>query len=185
MLQVRSFSNVGPILLSRIVIDLDGNIARVQAVLPIASRPGNPVFLPRTRVDVIRLKTTNRTELLATIGDRAACLRIRDAANSGRAIETIGLRFDVHNSRLMSHCDPGRRPSGRPSAPKKKGQGYRVRPRPPASGVVPRSSEGAGGPPSGLSLVFYGLSVSSKRLPNVPQCAYNAHHKRNGPSQRS
>jgi len=44
ILEFRLPANLGPILLSYIFIDLDGNVTHVETILSVAARPGNPIL---------------------------------------------------------------------------------------------------------------------------------------------
>jgi len=56
-LQLRLLANLGPILFSHILIDLNRNVADVQTILAVAAWAGDSIFLSRLRVAVIRLET--------------------------------------------------------------------------------------------------------------------------------
>jgi hypothetical protein len=56
-LKLRLLANLGPILLSHILIDLNRNVADVQTILTVAAWAGDPIFLSRLHVAVVRLET--------------------------------------------------------------------------------------------------------------------------------
>lgn len=92
-------SDVPPILLTHVVINLDGRAAAMQRVTAVALRTGNPEVVACLDVVVVRLKTQPFEALKApaAIVNRPASLLERDSTNASGPNQPPALVLDIHN----------------------------------------------------------------------------------------
>lgn len=88
-----------PVLRANIFIDFDqAGTLRVEAILSVFPRPGNPIFVAGLHFKMIPLLAALALlEFLPAILDRPTGLRESNAANSGGSVERLGLSLDVHD----------------------------------------------------------------------------------------
>jgi hypothetical protein len=93
-------SDVTPILLAHIVINLDGSAAAMQRVSAVALRARNPEVIACLHVIVIRLETQPLQTLKApaAIINRATRLGEHDTTNARRPNHTATLILDIHDA---------------------------------------------------------------------------------------
>src|SRR5439155_26836168 len=100
MNSLRLSSDVSPILLAHVLINLNGCAATIQRIAASALRAGNPVVLACLHAVVIRLEARALETLkrLTTVVKCAPALGKRDATNPRRARQTAGLALDIHDA---------------------------------------------------------------------------------------
>jgi hypothetical protein len=93
-------SNVSPILLANVFIDLNGGAATIQRIASSALRAGDPIVLACHRAVVVGLKTCalEALESLAPVVESPPGLGERHAPNSRHARESASLALDVHDA---------------------------------------------------------------------------------------
>jgi hypothetical protein len=94
-----SFADPGPVFLTNVIVDLDGQIANIKAILPVPPWAGNPIFVARFDVEVVGLETTLESlKGPAPVVKRGEGSRRGDASDASGTYQAFGLRLDIHDS---------------------------------------------------------------------------------------
>src|SRR5437868_13826946 len=94
----RLSSDVPPILIANIFINLNGCAATIQSIATSALRPGNPIILACLHAVVVGLETCSleALERLTTVIECSSGLGKRHATNPCRASQAASFALDIH-----------------------------------------------------------------------------------------
>lgn len=89
------------ILNANVVVNFNSSTSTVEPIIAIATRPRDPIFVPRGQFTVISFEaaTFEASKLKAPVVQRLTGLGEVNAPNSSLTFETNGLGLHVHNSR--------------------------------------------------------------------------------------
>jgi len=111
MNSLRLSSDVFPILLANVLINLDGRAPTIQRIATSPLRAGNPIILARLDAVVVGLETCTfeALESLTTVIECAPGLGQRHAPNPRVTRQSAGLALDIHDASGLRLCLSSRR----------------------------------------------------------------------------